>query len=82
MSFQGIHLILNPCQQLQVTGNCVCGGWGRRMCVRAHARVCAKLKTDFGPGAQFEHNIAAMNMQGNLNVCLSATEYLARGELK
>lgn len=35
------------------------------MCVRAHARVCAKIKTDFGPGTQFEPNITAMNMQGN-----------------
>lgn len=34
------------------------------------------------PGTQVEHKITGMNMQGNLNVCLSATEYLAKGKIK
>lgn len=50
------------------------------MCVHLHVGmhksmlICLEI--------QFEHKITGMNMQGNLNVCLSASEYLARGEIK
>lgn len=44
--------------------------------------VCTQKSELICPGTQFEHKITGMNMQGNLNVCLSATEYLARGKIK
>lgn len=50
------------------------------MCVCLCMCVCKKSKLIY-PGTQSEHKITGMNMQGNLNVCLSATEYLAREKI-
>lgn len=60
---------------------CVCMCMCVCVCARACVCRCKKSKPVY-PGTQYEHKITVMNMQGNLNVCLSATEYLAKGKIK
>lgn len=58
----------------------VCVWGGVRVCASSCMCVCKRSKPIY-PGTQSEHKITGMNMQGNLNVCLSATEYLAKGKI-